>query len=365
MKKIFVKLCIIIPISLICVNICYSQIENQELEFSDPVKLDTFYGKRTSHQCVVVNNTLYVLGGYFWDGKQTIVYKNVQFANLPAAGQPSQLKWNFTKEMNTRRTGPAAVSHNGFLYVIGGSDENWKYLNSVEYSKPNVDGSIRKWIVDSNKLNIPRSNLSAGVFVDAKKQAYLYAIGGVGEVGTQTVHFPSIEYAPIRNDGSLGKWTVAAYNMKGGRSAPAALICDNSIYVIGGWGDLLFADIFSDIQYAGINEDGTLNPWYTSPYKLWFRSYGHSSLSASVSGKKYIFVIAGSLGQGNNVDFIQYARVNTGTGIAPVIIANKRIDGRRWGQSAIYHSNFMIITGGSNGSNIFMNDVQLIGVKVN
>lgn len=353
----------IIFLFVFCCNCSFSQFQQQDLDISSPQNISSFTGKRASHQSIIINNTLYILGGYLWENAQGSVYKDVQFLSLGQHIYQPTSKWNKTTDMNKQRTGLGVATHNGFIYAIGGSDENWQYLSSIEFSKVNKDGSLNEWKLSPNNLNIPRSNLSAGVFISKSGQAYLYAIAGVGQVGDKTVHFASIEFAPINADGSIGKWLLAAFNMKGGRSTPASIVYENKLFVIGGWGDILFDDVFSDIQYADINEDGSLNPWHTSPNELRMRIFGHTATLADISNQKYILVIAGTLGEGNTTDFIEYAKANSTIGIGPLIMSSTRISGRRWGHATAYAGGNMYVTGGSEG-NSFMNDVQVLNVKL-
>ncbi len=358
MKNIF-KFCLLIIFAL-SVNYAFSQFQQQELEFGTPQKIDSFTGQRVSHESIVINNYLYVMGGYLWANSKGTVYNDVQFTYLDSGSL--NLKWKKTADMNNRRTGLAVTSYNGFIYAIGGSDENFQPLNSIEFAKVNSDGTISEWRTSPNHLNISRSNLSAGVFVSKTGRVYLYAIAGVAQVGNQTIHFPSVEFAEINKDGSISGWTMAPYEMKGGRSAPAGILYKDKLYVFGGWGDILFDDVFSDVQYTEIDSIGLLNPWHTSPFNLRMRSYGHYSVVAEIGKLVYILIVGGTLGQGNTVDFIQYSRLNSETGINTWIIAANRINGRRWGHTAVYNSGNLYVLGGADG-NTFMNDVQVISVK--
>lgn len=354
----------IILLILFCftVNFTYSQFQSQDLEFGTPQKIDSFTGQRASHESIVINNYLYILGGYLWANNKGTIYKDVQYAYLGNNVATSTLKWKKTTDMNQPRTGLAVAAHNGFIYALGGSDENFQPLKSVEYGKLNGDGTISNWKISPSQLILPRSNLSAGIFINKNGQAYLYAIAGVAQIGDQTVHFPSIEFAQINNDGSIGNWAILPYNMKGGRSTPASIIYKSKLFIIGGWGDLLFDDIFSDIQYTDLDDNGLIEPWHTSPYALKTHSYGHYSVVAEIEKKAYIIVTGGSLGQGNTVDFIQYSPIDSASGMNPWIIASNRINGKRWGHSAAYSSGHLYILGGADGST-FMNDVQVVSVK--
>lgn len=340
-----------------------AQIEQQKLDFSQPQILQSFSGQRTSHQSVISNHFLYVLGGYKWANNTGTVYRDVQYTSVSTVVNGGNVQWITATNLNTARSGLGVVAYNGFLYAIGGCDENWNYLNTIEIAKTKNDGSIESWQISQNTLNSPRSNLSAGIYVANGGQAYLYAIGGVGLVDGETVHFPSIEYAPINNDGTIGKWKDAAFQMKGGRSQPSALIFNNRLFIIGGWGDILFEDVFSDVQFSDLNPNGSLKPWHKSPYDLRMRSYSHSTVIVESSSQRFLLAIAGSLGEGNNIDFIQYSALDAKNELSPWIMANGRINGRRWGQSAVYDSGNIIITGGADGNN-FLDDLQVIKVKL-
>jgi hypothetical protein len=155
------------------------------------------------------------------------------------------------------------------------------------------------------------------VFITKSGDNYLAAIAGVGEIGKDTVHFDEIEVAQIRGDGSIGEWKTCPFHLKGGRSAPGSTVVNGSLYVFGGWGDLLLEDVFSDVQYAPIRDDGCLDPWFTNETRLNMPLYGHTSALTFVTGSSSIIVLGGNAGQGNYFNNVQVASVGVGGGAAP------------------------------------------------
>ena len=77
----------------------YSQIQTQELDFRVDTNLVNFDGPRSSHQSVIVNNYLYVLGGYVWANNQATVYNDVQFIPINSKVGVDN-RWTKTKNLN-------------------------------------------------------------------------------------------------------------------------------------------------------------------------------------------------------------------------------------------------------------------------
>jgi hypothetical protein len=190
-------------------------------------------------------------------------------------------------------------------------------------------------------------------------KTYLAAIAGVGYVGSDTVHFNSVEVAPLNTNGSVGKWKVCPYDLKGGRSAPATFVQNGRLYVLGGWGDLLQVDVFSDVQWAKIGNNGCPRPWHTSPFNLNMPLYGHTVAVSSLTTPPTAIVMGGNAGQGNYFNNVQFASVQNGGNLGRFFFDTHQFTTPRWGQGTVLYDNHLYIFGGSqrNGSG-FLDDVQ-------
>jgi hypothetical protein len=202
------------------------------------------------------------------------LYDEVESATIGNDGSIAPGAWQDTTPLPVARSGLGTAALNGRIYVVAGYAKNGT-LDDVLSAPIQSDGSLGPWVTSANHLNIPRSNHRVEIFKTPAGATYLAAIAGVGGVGADTVHFDSLEVAPIASDGSIGPWHLCPFHIKGGRSAPATLVNGGWLYVIGGWGDLL-NDVFKDVQYAPIRDDGCVDPWHTSATLLNMPSYGHS-----------------------------------------------------------------------------------------
>jgi len=336
-------------------------LQEHELRIHAPKAQAKFDGPRVSHQTVSNGSYLYILGGYRWETDHGIFYRPTQVARVKPDGTLSA--WQTTSEMSVARTGLAAACVNGVVYAAGGSDEKFTTLGSVESARIQEDGALGTWIREKHLLRTPRSNFDLITRKLPNGRTFLYAVGGVGQVGVNTVHFDSVEYAEVMGDGTLGDWKRASFDMKGGRSTPAAFIWRDQLYICGGWGDRNFDDVFSDVQYATLAQDGDLHAWQTSPFALRMRLYGHTTSVVTNVAKDFTVVIAGSLGEGNVAPFVQYARLGSDGSMGPWVMSQTRLDQARWGHSTVVLGSRIYVTGGSTSNSSFLDDVQLLEVE--
>jgi hypothetical protein len=139
----------------------------------------------------------------------------------------------------------AAVVSNGYVYVLMYSSDS----GSVQRAAINPDDSLGAW-QDTTSMNLPRGYL--GMVVVGR---YLYAIGGQG---SGYAAMASVERAVINTDGSLGSWqTMASMNVA--RCDLAAVATRGYIYALGG--STCQGTIYSSVERAKVNSDGSLNPW--------------------------------------------------------------------------------------------------------
>ncbi|CAF3358825.1 unnamed protein product, partial [Rotaria sp. Silwood2] len=235
-------------------------------------------------------------------------FSDVQFLSLDVNdGTMVPHSLFFAQPFSIGRSGLAVAYYNDYVYLIGGFS-GVADLDDVQYGRVEKNGQILQWQTNPFHLNVARSNLQLEIIKTASGKIYLVAIAGVGQVSNDTVHFDHIEVAPIYDNASIGAWHICSYHLKGGRSAPATEIVNNNIYVIGGWGDLLIEDVFSDIQFAPIRNDGCPDPWSTSVHNLKMPLYGHTSLAINA---KMLIVLGGNAGEGNYFNNIQYSLLDT------------------------------------------------------
>lgn len=324
-----------------------------------------FKNPRVSHQTVLYGNCLYVTGGYMYSpaSGEFKLYDDVEFAALNEDGTISPNSWKQTKSFNGARSGHGSAIYKNYVYIIGGAKGDGTNFQDIQYAQIEVGGEIKQWATSPGKLNVPKSNPSVFVHETKDGRAFIYVVGGVGDLiksNNLTVHFDYIEYAQINKDGSLGEWKLAPFHFKGGRSAPATIVYNNRLYVIGGWGDL-DEDIFSDVQYCDINEDGSLGRWRTSQSGLKFGVYGHTSLLIYPDTAPTVLVLGGNGGLGNTFSSVQHSRFEQGGKLAEWAFSPKRFVTPRWGHTSVFWNGKVYVLGGYNQDTL--NDVQFAPVS--
>jgi N-acetylneuraminic acid mutarotase len=352
--------CVVLSLLL---QAAFMDAQGQQLVFSDWQPTTSFDGPRTSLAAVLVNNRIYVLGGLSASGSSFTLYNDVQTAPLGNDGSIPQGAWQKTTPFSEPRSGLGAAVHNGVIYVVGGFS-NQGTLADAQYARLQPDGMVGPWVASPNRMITPRSNLALDVVVTASGDSYLAAIAGVGEVGKDTVHFDHVEVAEINADGSLGPWKACPFHLKGGRSAPGTLIANGLLYVIGGWGDLLLEDVFNDIQYAPIRDDGCLDPWHTNATRLNMPLYGHTTTLTSVTGSPSVLVLGGNAGQGNYFNNVQVAPIMAGGDLGRFQFDQHQFATPRWGHATVSYNDFIYVLGGAQRSGGgYLSDVQFTTVS--
>lgn len=327
------------------------------VQFSDWRATTGFQGARTSHAAVLINNHLYILGGLAFRAS-LVFYDDIQSAVLGNDGAIVG-SWQQVGSIPTARSGLGAVFDDGILYIVGGYSEAGT-LDDTYYAKLKSDGTISSWVRAPSHLNTPRSNLALQLFKSKSGNRFLVAIAGVGDIGRDTVHFDTIEAAQLDADGSPGPWRTCLYHLKGGRSAPATLIADDKLYVFGGWGDLLVEDVFRDVQFAPLREDGCPDPWHTSAYPLNMPIYGATTALTTISGSPVAIVLGGNAGQGNYFNNIQIAPIFGDGSIGPWTFDTHQFATPRWGHvTALYGGHLYVVGGAQRGGDGYLADVEL------
>ncbi|OGX16589.1 MAG: hypothetical protein A2166_01560, partial [Omnitrophica WOR_2 bacterium RBG_13_41_10] len=210
-----------------------------------------FNDNRCNHASVVYNGYLYVLGG--WDTSS--LYSSVEYALINSDGSVGPT-WSYTTSLTTARRRFAAVAYNDYLYVIGGNtgvfESGSNSISTVQYVSINSNGSLGSpW---SYATSLPK----AISFHDSVAyNGYLYVIGGIDE---DENYLADVRYASIdATTHAVGNWSSTTY-LPLGISNHSAVAADGYLYVIGGK-DSEDRNVYDDIFYAPINADGTLGSW--------------------------------------------------------------------------------------------------------
>lgn len=186
--------------------------------------------------------------------------------------------WKATSPMLHVRTGAALFHSNNYIYMIGGLGLEEKkvqqgakrqpaYLRTSEYARINPDGTLSNW------QSGPTLNVERGYFSVAQHGNYLYAVGGGrGQNGKELL--ATVERAEIKEDGTLGGWTMEKSKMNIARRCVKLTVIDNTIYAFGGYGGILL----DTIEQANINQDGSIDEWFVSNDPMRIARYVHDKV---------------------------------------------------------------------------------------
>jgi hypothetical protein len=320
---------------------------------------------RTYLSAVAARGKIYVAGGLQWNSStQKLVYYNDILADdISEHGKLGQ--WKTVGTFKNGRSGLGVVATKNCMVIAGGSWSDGAaavYSDDVQTAHIIAGGELTEFAESANRLHTPRSNHTLLAY-EGSKGTYLYAVAGVTQLASDTVHLDSVEYAEIDSQCNVGPWSMAHFDIKGGRSTPQAVLTGNTLYVIGGWGDLDLVDIYGDLQYTTVGDDGGLSPWTTSPNRLPSGIYGHTSLilPASTGNDGMLLVTGGQPSTGVYSNAISYSYLSSAQlpshSNGPWAMLYKTLPGERAGHAAVYWNGFVYIMGGSKSGGIYLNDV--------
>ena len=135
-------------------------------------------------------SSAYVIGGH--DQDKGVGITDVEWSPL---GSEEKRNWKMTSPLNVGRYGLATVSHGDYLYALGGLT-GLEFLDSVEKSKVNADGSLSAWKM-TTPLTVPR-----GMFSVVEYKDWIYVIGG----SNRDSYLSSVEYATVNSTADFGYW---------------------------------------------------------------------------------------------------------------------------------------------------------------
>ncbi|HEX9004657.1 MAG TPA: hypothetical protein VGB07_32395, partial [Blastocatellia bacterium] len=177
-------------------------------------------GTRDAHGMVVVNNYMYVVGGY----EGVTLAPTALYAPITAGGVGS---WSVASApLPAPLAESATVVVNGRIYVLGGFS-NSGTVATVYYAQPGGGGNITSWNTATAPLPQPNEMLTAAVWNGA-----IYIIGGRGDT---TPFYPNIYYAvPDSNTGDITSWVGPLTTLQNNLILASATTFAGQLYVAGG-----------------------------------------------------------------------------------------------------------------------------------
>lgn len=201
---------------------------------------------RAGAATIVHNNFVYMIGGV--DGRDFL--RSSEYASILPDGRIGE--WQTAPRLIEERGFTEAVVNKGYIYVVGGGNgPNGKHLlTTIERAKINADGSLGEWRQEEQRTLLPRRCTKLSVVGD-----YLYSFGGFG--GTL---LDSVEFSKIDVDGHLGPWAMASEPMTLPRYVNSVKTVDGMTFVLGGHDQNKGVGI-ADVEWAKPQQGGDIRAW--------------------------------------------------------------------------------------------------------
>ncbi|MHB8362920.1 MAG: Kelch repeat-containing protein, partial [Patescibacteria group bacterium] len=247
--------------------------------------------------------------------------------------------YNMTTPIPTATGYATSVEYNGYVYEIGGQNNQGLELTTVDYAPINADGTIGTWTATTPLLAITYSATSV-VY-----NGYLYELGGQSGSTYET----TVDYAPINSNGTLGAWTATTPLLTGVFQA-TSVVYNGYIYEIGGYTG---SAVLSAVDYAPINADGTIGSWTATSSLL-----TTTTQSTSVVYNGYVYEIGGYNGS-TKISTVEYAPINS-NGTLGTWMDTTSLPAPTYAQTSVVYNGYVYNIGGWNSTSISTVDYALL-----
>ena len=203
--------------------------------------------------------------------------------------------WEKEAALPVAHAGMAVAGDGRFVVVAGGKAEGNRTTADVYVANVWNDGRLGAWAAAPWQLPAPRFHTSA-----LMNDGWVYVIGGLDAQQQAT---STVWRAKLGRDGVLGTWS-ALDSLPGARSHHAAFVKDGAIYLVAGLAGNPAGENtpLRDVLRATIRPDGTLGAWTTISQL----DSAYATHSAVVEGG-YLWVIGGVENNARFTDHVQRA----------------------------------------------------------
>jgi hypothetical protein len=199
---------------------------------------------RGGHSVVVTDRSVVLTGGQFSNRAHT---PTTLVAPVDSEGRIGA--WRETVPLPGPRFHHSSAAANGWIYVTGGLEARTS-VASVAGAKIGPDGAPQEWL-NFTPLPTPRSHHASFVYAGA-----LYVVAGLnGNPAAEHQQLRDILRAPIQADGKLGEWATIG-RLDSAYATHAAFVKDGWLYVVGGVENN--ARFVPTVQRAPLRENGSL-----------------------------------------------------------------------------------------------------------
>ncbi len=251
----------------------------------------SFATARQDFESAARNGFVYIIAG---DSDSTNLRSDVQYAPINADGTLGT--WQATTSLSIGIQEFSATVYNGYLYILGGEDNNDVLRNSVQYAQINANGTIGAWQSTTN-LPAARQDFSSTAY-----NGYLYMFGGVLGSGAIT---NDVRYAKIDPAGATTTFGTTS-QIGAVRALPCSVAYNGYIYVIGGSTSDSGSNNTTTVYRATINADGTIGTYGT----VTALPQAKGSAGCTVANG-YLYVVGGYTGTSSNSGTVRYVKINS------------------------------------------------------
>lgn len=257
--------------------------------------------------------------------------------------------WSSTTSFTTARSSGGVVAYNGYLYLIGGDSGSNTAITDVQYVPINSNGTLGTW---ATTTALPAARMS---FTAVAYNGYIYLAGG----SISSTPYGDVLYAAINSNGTLGSWNTGA-SFTTARHGAGLAAYNGYLYLSGGYDG---SNGLSDTQYASIKADGSIGSWSsTTSFTTGRRVHGF------VINNGYMYVVGGDTGNGSSGatqrNDVQYAKIND-NGTVGTWMTTTSFTNVRSAHSTVVYQGYLYIMGGYNSSFVNQSDVQYAQINAN
>lgn len=205
----------------------------------------------------VYNDYLYAVGGY--RDENNAQYSATLFAKISSTGTVGS--WMTTSSVSQAGAGLGVTVANGYAYAFGGSTgptPGYAYgTTRAEYAQINANGELGTWR-SLTALGTATTNTAAVSY-----NGYVYVVGGRNATSSPVAH-DLVQYASANPAGATTAW-ASGTSVGTARAGVCTVIYNNYIYAIGGSTTNSLTGRVTTVEYASINTTtGVIGTWATT-----------------------------------------------------------------------------------------------------
>jgi len=238
-----------------CLNTVYTTTINDDGSLNEWVTLNPLPKPLIHHQCTIIKNHLYTIGGLVNEDNLT---DTVYMTTINEDGTLNE--WTVGNPLPLKLFGHKVITTDKYVYVLGGVTYKDTLTDNIEIIPEFIPNVYRAKINDNGSLDIWEKHSTLPGFlaffeaIIVKNRIYLLG----GDNGSRI--WSGVYTTEIDNEGNLGKWTTSSPLPEPSYS-PYRIIVKDRIYLITINNERKSSDI---VYTTTIDNNGILGKWEVS-----------------------------------------------------------------------------------------------------